>query len=333
MLVQQNVLPLADEYNPFPPCLNCESPCMTEDKKEGQRVCTKCGLVDADRVISENCEWRSFECDQIPTTVASRVGTIENAWMLNFGLSTTIAFYDKRDPTNTNHHDIKRFLQIQNYASSAFQNRGLLATFQRIRTLAHIFDFPENIIHLAQQILQKISESSNERISRRTEALSVLCLYQACKETGYLSSIRKLRSVTNVSKCELGKLHRLYHKSLVRPKSSSSNRHWNLLNRYCNNLSLPPQFTDRTNQLMDKIYRLGILEGKRPETIAGVSLYFTYSTLMKPSPSSLSYSPVPVSQIKLSLDQISSVVGIASATLLQGYRILIEHQDVLVDLP
>lgn len=333
MLIQQNVLPLpfTDEYNPFPSCLNCKSPCMIEDKKEGQLVCKECGLVDTDRVISENCEWRSFECDQMPTTVASRVGAIENAWMLNFGLSTTIAFYDRGDRRNkAGGEEVKRVSQIQKYTSSTFQDHSLLATFHRIRTIAHTFDFPERIIHLAQEILHKINDSNKGKISRRIEALSVLCLYQACKKTGYIRPLRKLRSITQVSKGELARLHRLYYKTLANPKVDSHHRMWNLLNKYCNDLCLPPQFTDRTSQLVDKIYALGILEGKRPESIAGASLYFTHSILLNSLPSNRLLPPV--SQINLSLDRISIVAGIAVATLQQAYRVLVHHQCALLDV-
>ena len=97
------------------------------DHRTGEQVCTACGLVVGNQLISEQCEWRTFESDGDECRIVSlrcgtcfsghtghgqdvdpnRIGGPEKAVFAPFGLSTIVA----GDPKLGRHQPRDKVLQ------------------------------------------------------------------------------------------------------------------------------------------------------------------------------------------------------------------------------
>ena len=73
--------------------MECSSPCLIINFKQGNIACQACGLVQSSRIIDETAEWRSFGAGETSgdgKANMNRVGGISNPNVSNSGLDTSI---------------------------------------------------------------------------------------------------------------------------------------------------------------------------------------------------------------------------------------------------
>jgi len=313
---------LDDVYDPQEAsCNDCkELGRVVEDAKEGQLVCLRCGAVIGDRVISEGSEWRTFgDGESSRKDDPQRTGGPESELLAELGLSTMIA-------RSTNPDD-NWLSKSQSRDSLESQHRTLLDAFMKISQMAGRLSLPRAVVTRAQERYKRIVDSK-ELKHRKGEALQAVCLYIAWKHAGVPRTIKELCSATGVRKRDVSRLYSKIKKLKLTKKDGGPSTKKDkknkteilpqsavFMDRFCSSLQVPRTAANAATEIVKRVARRGLLEGKQPQTIAGAAIYM----ICQLAPA-----------YKKDFEAIGDVTGMASGTLRQAYQTLHTHRLELV---
>ena len=159
-----------------PPCDECGGTEFDHDSKSGDLICYSCGVVQQERMISDEQEWREFD-DDTPEESQARVGFAYNQ-NIDVDLSTrNNRMRDEKEFLQQGFRDIETLLQKifpeRVNQAARFRSQQLYQTaFYRQRAE---MEFDEN------NVRQTASATSRRRYSKRKQFV-IAFVYQALKE-------------------------------------------------------------------------------------------------------------------------------------------------------
>ncbi|KAL6131194.1 hypothetical protein ACLB2K_069570 [Fragaria x ananassa] len=180
-------------------CKDCNRTTLTIlDHRQGDTICSECGLVLEAHFVDTTAEWRVFansENDNDP----QRTGDPVNPLLHNGGLGTIISETKKNNNTCDNNQSRsfgranKMVQKQQNPDKTLTQASGERSSKASMLGLMNT--------------IYKEADDKNFCRGRKDEALTTACLFLACQEEGFPRTLKEIATVGNgASKKEINKM-------------------------------------------------------------------------------------------------------------------------------
>ncbi len=197
-------------------CSQCGSISLIHDYDAGETVCSDCGLVATEPVISMGPEWRAFTPEQKASR--TRVGMPASYVMFDKGLSTTIGRVDRdasgrRLPWSTRLKMWRlRKWQIRSRVHSSFE-RNLAQAMTELNRLSDKLSIHSQIRENAAVIYRKALEKGLVQ-GRSIAGIMAASLYAACRKSETPRMLREVAEASLVDKKEVSRCYRLLLREL-----------------------------------------------------------------------------------------------------------------------
>lgn len=253
-------------------CPRCGSQELITDRKMGEIVCSNCGLVILDQMLTRSPEWRAFTLEEKRSL--RRVGAPTDYSRYNKGLSTAIwvnrdAFGHPLPPKVRRQMWRLRRWQIRSRISAS-DDRNLMQAMNELERLSEKLHISPSTQETAAIIYRKALTARLIR-GRSIAAIVAAALYAACRLTQRSRTIKEVarasaRDRKEISRCYFLLLNKLKMKMPVQ----------NPLN-YISKIADKAGISGETQGLAIKIFRKAkrkrITTGKDPMGIAATVLY------------------------------------------------------------
>lgn len=238
---------------------------LLEDQHEGTVVCSKCGVVIIDQVISEEMEWRTFGDDNQKEKWSNcRVGGAHLSYLSSrANLNTTIqASSDRNAFASTILRMVKR-KSVDN---------GILHGLKQLDEMADRINLAKSHLEYAQYLYFKMYKKSNYKgIALFVDAKVSACLYIACYHAKSPRTINEICAATEVDRPSICRaIHRI--SKILKLKTGSINS-CDLLPRFCGWLSLPRQIEMEAVQIVNNMRSIGREQRFKVETITATAIF------------------------------------------------------------
>lgn len=312
-------------------CPDCKEfpPNLIEDNAE--TICNTCGLVLADRLVSYESEWRTFNSDEGKGDDPNRVGEAENELLNNAQNSTSIGGSGPNASKQT------RILQRTQAAQTSDKaNKALMAAYKQIDTWGEIAGLSGNVRQAAKMYYKRVDDAKAFK-GKSQEVIMAGCIFIACRQCKTPRTFSEIFGLTQVPKKEIGRVYKALEKFLTTIhdekikaieaeggiidkdansyKGTQSTKPSDLCARYCNMLGLSFRVLSVSQALAEKIPSIESLAGRSPLSNAAACIYFA-SHLLKDGKAS---------------KKISEVAGVSDATIKHAYKLLLVEKDRLID--
>ncbi|AFZ79071.1 transcription initiation factor iib, putative [Theileria equi strain WA] len=288
-------------------CRNCgdASEVLTDDV-EGIRLCSGCGLVLEDKLISEQQEWRNFNTESLGAAHAekSRVGEFNDVWLDDVGNSTTFI------------GGSKKMQQLQslmgNYDSS---DRILRNAYSLLRGVGDSLDIKDHVTERCKEILKDMHEASI--LKGRCTILNILAIiYLGCRECGISRSLRELCIYDrNISPRDLGRAINRLKKQLPNRGNAPVEDTMQILPRYTSKLNLSTHIANICENVCSQATML-LRSSHRTTSLAAAIIYFVTQTMMPG---------------QISIADIALVCGTSVNTIKVTHKELMDIKDKLLN--
>ena len=251
-------------------CEICEG-CQAEntiilDYKNGEKVCSACGMVKEDIIISNEYEKRTFQDDEGDNQIQrvsqpTKPGNEQGANLIIIGKGKTRII---RGSSKCGKIE-KNFLKIQKLLSSV--------------------GISKNIIEEVKILYDKVSKNMNMQ-GRNINHIIIGIYYYAIRKQ---KQAKTLREVTKIFKSQFPDLtERIVKKAFnsvkryiaeTNDENEFNDMEKNYIETFINGDTEKYNNKKLAYQIIENINKSGLLEGKNPKTIAGLSLLISYKLL------------------------------------------------------
>lgn len=316
-----NVHLVCPECKQFPPDLIEEN---------ADTICANCGMVLAERLVSYESEWRTFNSDEGKGDDPNRVGDVENE-LLHGNLGTTIGGSGPNVSKET-----RRLQKAQASQTDDKHNKALQSAYAQLELWADKAALQNNVKRTAKAFY-KIVYDANALRGKSLDVVLAGCLFIACRQRGQGRSFNDIFSLTSVPKKEIGRVYKALEKFLTKAsqeqikiieegggtanreqleyKGTTSTKPEALCARYCNMLGLPFRVQKVSEELANKIPSIENLAGRSPLSNAAACIYFVSHLLGAPKQSKA----------------ISECAGVSDATIKHAYKFLYNERARLLE--
>jgi len=279
---------------------------VVEDHKQGDQICTSCGLV-LNRMIDTGSEWRTHSSDKGGAD-PSRVGGTEIRFLNGADLGTMItggkgeaAFDENGAPKYQN-----RRKSVQ-----SGDDKGFLTAKNEIQQIAGHIGLNKPVVELAISYFQKVHEQENLKTKGRPIAYGVACIYAACRNENVPRTFKEICDASKVPKKEIGKCFKIVQTVLDTPATAVKNE--DFIIRFCENLKLPKTVMEATTNIVKVAEQMDLVIGRSPISVIAAAIYLASQA----------------SETKLTPKEIGLEVKIADVTIRQAYKLLYERAEDL----
>eukprot|EP01083_Nonionella_stella_P127175 385249_1 len=189
---KSNALPLE------PKCTECKTSVVVEDTREGHYVCTTCGTIIGNRIISDQSEWRSFDDSTGPDP--NRVGGPSNPLL---GESATLSTVIGRIP-GQNSNTLAKY---QNQQSLDNANRQLILAFNDIETFVERMSLSQTVKSIACEVYKQLQDTRELR-GRNRSVVVTTCIYIACKVEDVPRTLKELCEEFRLKRRDVGRCYK-----------------------------------------------------------------------------------------------------------------------------
>lgn len=238
---------------------------LTEDHTTGDIICTVCGIVVEERMLTDEAEWRCFGDDtQGEKWSKSRAGDAENPFLsANFNLGTTIKTFGPNQTASTNNYSSNI---VKQYERRSVDN-ALKHAFKEIATMGDRLHLPSSVLSKANslysQLYRRFKFKGNKLL---VDSKAAACLYIACKEEECSRTLQEVAATYGTTKSALSSAINRAIKSLnVQTRVSHGIE---MIDRYCAHLDISKVERIRAWRIADQIERLKFGKKIPPEHIA-----------------------------------------------------------------
>lgn len=286
---------IKDDYSDV--CTKCRSPIVCNDIK-GILVCTKCGELKEDRIVSLTSEYRYFNDDTSGRSDPRRVGN-----PVNMHMDSQIDLCEIDEFANGRKHHMTYSLQ-----SNADKNYTRAIKF--IKKFCDILDMP--FLQKPAQDLYFEIKDSQEIKGKKIEATVAAIIYLAGRQQQTYVSLKAFEGIADTQEKSLMKACNIICKLIPRIVVKASD----LIKRYSINFQIARTDVKILVDICEEIDKYDVFNGKRPKdgSIAASVLY--YFSLTHPSPS-------------LTLTKIKEVTGVNSDNLIKQYAEELQNKHML----
>lgn len=311
-------------------CPDCKQvpPDLVEENAD--TICANCGMVLAERLVSYESEWRTFNSDEGKGDDPNRVGEAENE-LLHGSQGTMIGGGGPNVSKET--RKLKKAQAMQNEDKN---NRALQSAYAQIEQWGEKAMLTAAIKNAAKAFYKRVYDSGQFR-GKNTDATLAGCLFIACRQCKAGRSFAEIFGLTAVPKKEIGRAYKSLEKFLIKSSedtiraiendngianrdllsynATQSTKPKDLCARYCNMLGLDFRVQTIAEGLAEQIPTIANLAGRSPLSNAAACIYFASHLINKGKPSK----------------QISEVAGVSDATIKHAYKFLLNEKDRLID--
>lgn len=284
-------------------CTDCgETQNIIEDHRNGYNVCGNCGVVLGNRIIDETSEWRSFEDSH--KSDPSRVGSASNPFLDAEQLDTMISV-----GKGMNSYTLSK-IQMKNYMRGP--KRALKNGLNLIQAFCERSNISKTICDRAQHIFKTV-ESQKLLKGKNLEGAVGACLYIACKLENAPRTFKEISVITGVQKREIGRCYKLIEKEVdVKGAGTTSG---DIVSRFCADLNLNLKIQKLASTISQKVYEVGALTGRSPDSIAAAIIYLV-----------LNLHP----EYKGLQKDIHIITGVTEITIKNTYKDLLNFKDDII---
>eukprot|EP00230_Micromonas_polaris_P007241 CAMPEP_0117636628 /NCGR_PEP_ID=MMETSP0802-20121206/6884_1 /TAXON_ID=38833 /ORGANISM="Micromonas sp., Strain CCMP2099" /LENGTH=359 /DNA_ID=CAMNT_0005441485 /DNA_START=20 /DNA_END=1099 /DNA_ORIENTATION=- len=255
-------------------CDKCKVPtAIIEDHRQGDLICTECGLVLESRVIDESSEWRTFSDSDKGGADPSRTAGPTNRMLSNGGLGTSIG----KNPDGTYNQTLTRL-----HNSGRNPDRPMLAAFSKINELADHLGMTSVVKDGACDIFRMVVKPGQPMLGKSLNAMYAACLYISCRQEGTNRTFKEIcGGATGTTVKEIGKCYKHVVKAIDGLNTQMMEQMITpekLVNRFSGNLGLANlEFLKLATFVVQKFRQLRDSEGhtseKQPASVAAAALY------------------------------------------------------------
>jgi len=196
-------------------CPECDSPSLVTDKWTGEVVCSNCGLVILDEVLSRNPEWRAFTLEEKRSR--RRVEAPTDYSRFDKGLSTIIQInrnaFGHLLPAETRRRMWRlRRAHIRSRMQTS-DSRNLMQAMSELWRLSEKLHIPSFIQEMAAVIYRK-ALNANLIQGRSIAAVVAAALYAACRFTKMSRTLKEIAETSVRDKKEISRCYFLIIRKL-----------------------------------------------------------------------------------------------------------------------
>ncbi len=244
-------------------CRGCGSSDFIDDNHTGDRVCTSCGQVQMQNMLSEEPEWRTYKEDGNTFSDSgnnignaeddARVNTYTESILPETGLSTDFLLDGRNVDSRTSN-----LLRSMENLQEQRQSRKLLTVHSIMQEAANELDLTVGVVSCAFSLYSQCYSLMHIR-GKRSEVIVSSCLYLACR---LCSSYRLLSEICDVVLADLRKVTRLSQVIISELKLNIPiPTEEDYIRRYCGVLVLPRECSEMALKLI-----AAVKEGDYPNT-------------------------------------------------------------------
>ena len=299
-------------------------------EENADTICANCGMVLAERLISSESEWRTFNSDENRGDDPNRVGEVDNELLNESNVGTTIG----GGPNSSK--ESKKLKRAQNAQQDERKDKDLLAAYQVIDAWSERASLTPNVKQQAKKFFKSVHDANAFRGKSR-DAILASCLFIACRQAGLGRSFTEMFGLTNVSKKEIGRTFKQLQKFL----QEDTEKHINqieeaggiisrqemqlkttladpavMIERFCGQLGFKFRPTAIAKKIAAKVPRFDDIAGRSPLSIAAASIYFATNLIAYPT---------------TTVKKIQAIAGISEGTIRVAYKLLYQHKDELIE--
>lgn len=253
-------------------CPECGNMDFVTDPEAGETICTRCGLVLQEHVLTQMPEWRVFTPDQEEAKI--RVGPPSSFKQFNKGLSTTFQPYKD---IHGKYLPMKERLRMQRllkwnvrtriYSSAERNLSKALSLLTRLTDKLHV---PEDVSESAALIYRKALDRGLVR-GRSIECIAAASLYAACRVTSTPRSLKEIAETCVRRPKEVSKCYRLLQQNLdMRVPLDDPVKY---VSKVASKAELSPRTLGLATQILRKTKAINGSAGKGPAGMAAAALY------------------------------------------------------------
>lgn len=320
-----------DNLNMHLICPDCKQVPPDLIEENADTICGNCGMVLAERLVSYESEWRTFNSDEGKGDDPNRVGEADNELLLTNNAGTMIGGGGPNVSKETRKLKKAQALQQDNKADKALQS-----AYAQIETWGEKAKFTSSIKTAAKMYFKRVYEANALR-GKQTDVILAGCLFIACRQMKLPRSFNEIFGLTAVPKKEIGRAYKTLEKFLTQSsqdniqavegsggianrdlleyRGTQSTKPEDLCGRYCNMVGLNFRVQTIAEGLAKKIPTIEGLAGRSPLSNAAACTFFA-SHLIGFGKSS---------------KQISDVAGVSDATIKHAYKFLLQEKERLVE--
>ena len=279
---------------------------LVVDDSRGEIICKKCGIVVKEKIIDPSIEKVSWTIDDYLAN--SRTGGQTKLSLYDRGLSSQINLSNK----DSKGKNLSRFTKSQFDRLRVWDSRTKQTTHARTLTEAFIIlDGIKMKLNLSEHVIEKTAYIYRKAVKKKIvrgrtkRGMLLASLYAACRESKTPRSLEEIAKYGNINKKNLSKDYRALLKSLdlrFEPDDPKS-----FLNKIASTINVPEKTVRIANQVLHDAKKKRITTSKKPQGIAGASIYLAGL----------------IQNEKISYSKVSHATGISSVTLRKLVRILI----------
>ena len=240
-------------------CENCnEKDTIISDEESGKIYCQNCGLVCKGKILSDDNDKRTFEGNDEekkiqrvdPLFNSNKIGTI--LIIRNNGIS------------------IKKYYKLDR------KQRG----FQKIEKLLSSGKVHKNLIEETKTFYQKVIEEKSMK-GRNVNNIILGIFYYVCRKAQIAKTFKQISSMFNVEERKIKKSFNSIKSFIVEPTDKEEEMTKvveNLISSYLVGKN-KKEVKDLASQINKNLIERGLLEGKSPRTLAGISLFLSFKLL------------------------------------------------------
>lgn len=310
-------------------CPDCQQSPPDLIEENAETICGSCGRVLADRLISYESEWRTFNSDEKAGDDPNRVGEVENA-LLNGTSGTTIG--GGSGNLSKEARRLKKAQQLQNEDKT---NRALQAAYAQVESWGENEQVSHTVKEQTKLLYKKVHDAQGLK-GKNTNALLAGCLFIACRQSKLPRSFAEVTNITRVPKKDIGRIFKqlsnffstdaknriesieadggiVNHESMDYAQVQSS-RPSDLITRFCAMLGLEYRIQFVAIKIAEQIPNISSLAGRSPLSNAGASIYFACNLLGRRKTTGI----------------ISEVTNVSDATIKTAYKLLYAERQRIV---
>ncbi|KAL6135523.1 hypothetical protein ACLB2K_067750 [Fragaria x ananassa] len=293
-------------------CKDCNRITLTIlDHRQGDTICSECGLVLEAHFVDTTAEWRVF-ADSENDNDPQRTGDPVNPLLHNGGLGTIISETKKNNNNNNNTSDNNQSRSFGRANKMVQQNpdRSLTQAFGAISSKASMLGLMNTVVSRAQQIYKEADDKKFCR-GRKDEALTTACLFLACQEEGFPRTLKEMATVGNgATKKEINKMKEQL-KKVLEIDSKIINAE-DLTRRSCSLIGMKHLGMKAVNETLDKLKEFDIR--RTPKSVLAAVMYMV----------------VQLSNDVTSLKEVSQAADVAVGTTKKTYKDLYPYASRII---
>jgi transcription initiation factor TFIIB len=269
--MEQVVLEEVKDYGLDHHCPNCGDVNIISDYQTGERICGKCGLVLEQNKFDESGEWRAFNAEEV--NKRERVGPPTNPSRRDQFYTNMYGFKDGNGKTLS--IDSLKKMQRLNRVNNISQNddsiaRNLKIAGKAMRMLTDKLGLSDGIFEDAFKLYRMALDKDLIR-GKTIEGFVAASLLVVIRERGIPRSIIEIASTIDVDTHVVARLYRelLRDFNLKMPIDEPTKYFDKISTRFV----LEPQIRGRALEILRDAKTRGMIQGKRPKSIAAAALY------------------------------------------------------------